>query len=595
MMNIDNPFKAFRFTHLLSLLTLLFLPVYGNGADAPLPQPTTRQQTIHPVAVPAESPHIPPSQVDKYGVYGYSAWQTGPGEDVGRRLDLMPTGYKRAPNATRLLSFFAMSDIHITDKESPAQAFYIGWSAAFGAGATPFSSAYSPVILSTTHVLDAAIRAVNTLHRKTPFDFGIFLGDAVNNGQYNELRWYIDVIDGKYITPSSGAHRGADTIDYQKPYQAAGLDPSIPWYQNIGNHDQFWSGVNYPNEKIMKALIGSEIMNTGADPADSNSVNLKGAFMGVVDGTTSYGLIVGAGLTEEFQTTPTVVADLNRHALATTSSASLDWMKEFFNSTSSPKGHGFTQSNLDDDFACYTFEPKADLPLKVIVLDDTAKLNIPSVGQEYYAKGAIDQKRFDWLVNELQKGQDAGQLMIVATHIPINPQRGLFNAIKVKLFAAFPFSLKTDEELIATLHNYPNLILLIAGHAHRNVVTPQPSPDPAHPENGFWEVETPSLRDFPQQFRTFDIRRNSDNTVSIVATSVDPASAEGSPAAKSRGYTIGAFRVFSGIPTLNDTTSRVYNVELVKQLTPAMQTKIAPSGSPLGPAGWENRTWLGYW
>ncbi|MBV5336803.1 MAG: TIGR03768 family metallophosphoesterase, partial [Deltaproteobacteria bacterium] len=72
---------------------------------------------------------------------------------------------------------------------------------------------------------------INVVHKKSPFDFGIGLGDAINNTQYNELRWYIDVIDGKVITPSSGANIGADTIDYQKPFQAAGLDKSIQFYQ----------------------------------------------------------------------------------------------------------------------------------------------------------------------------------------------------------------------------------------------------------------------------------------------------------------------------------------------------------------------------
>jgi hypothetical protein len=130
---------------------------------------------------------------------------------------------------------------------------------------------------------------------------------------------------------------------------------------------------------------------------------------------------------------------------------------------------------------------------------------------------------------------------------------------------------------MADLHNYPNLILLICGHRHDNVVTAQPfdAADPTkNPTQSFWEVETPSLRDFPQEFRTFDIRRNSDNNISILVTDVDPAVRDGSPAAKSRGYAIGAARVFQDI-TLSNTSSQAYNAELVKQLTHEMQAKIA--------------------
>jgi hypothetical protein len=116
-----------------------------------------------------------------------------------------------------------------------------------------------------------------------------------------------------------------------------------------------------------------------------------------------------------------------------------------------------------------------------------------------------------------------------------------------------------------------------------NVVTPQPSPDPTnHPEYGFWEVETPSLRDFPQQFRTWEILRNSDNSISILTTDVDPVVEPGSPADKSRGYAIGAARISGGKASFTDTSSHAYNAELVKQLSPAMQTNIARYGGPLG-------------
>jgi metallophosphoesterase (TIGR03768 family) len=486
------------------------------------------------------------------------------------RTDLAP-GYANAPNAARLLTFFSISDIHIADKESPAQPIYIGWSSGFGSGQ---SSAYSPVILSTPHVLDAAVQTVNALHKKSPFDFGISLGDACNNTQYNELRWYIDVLDGKVITPSSGAHIGADTIDYQKPFKAAGLDKSIPWYQVIGNHDQFWMGSAYEFSKTMQAHVGSTILDMGTDPSAVVALNETGVYMGVIDGSTPYGDVIKAGPEANFSTPPTVIADTNRRSLATSISSSLNWMGEFFKTTSNPIGHGFTQANLDSDFASYSFMPKSNIPIKVIVLDDTCK----GEGQPNYAAGCLDQPRIDWLKAELKEGQDNNKLMIIAAHIPILPQVSLTDPTITSL------SHLNSPAMLAELHTYPNLILWISGHRHMNVVTPQPYDPTAvpaqSPANSFWEVETASLRDFPQQFRTFDIRRNSDNTISIIITNVDPAVRAGSPAAKSRGYAIGAARVF-GDSALSDTSSHAYNAELVKQLTSPMQAIIAPLGSAI--------------
>ena len=121
---------------------------------------------------------------------------------------------------------------------------------------------------------------------------------------------------------------------------------------------------------------------------------------------------------------PIVAADRRRRALSTDTSTSLNWMKQFFNTTSEPKGHGFTQENLDRDFVSYTFEPKASVPLKVIVLDDTCKeIPFTSSGKHaVYAHGCLDQTRYDWLVNELDQGQAEGKLMIIAAHLPVGPQ-----------------------------------------------------------------------------------------------------------------------------------------------------------------------------
>jgi hypothetical protein len=92
----------------------------------------------------------------------------------------------------------------------------------------------------------------------------------------------------------------------------------------------------------------------------------------------------------------------------------------------------------------------------------------------------------------------------------------------------------------------------IAGHRHLNTVKAFVSPDPARPEMGFWQVETSSLRDYPQQFRTFDIRLNSDYSISIVTVDVDPAVKKGSPAAKSRQYSIAAQQIIQNNLTQNN-------------------------------------------
>lgn len=528
---------------------------------------TTAQRQVCPVAVPATAVEINPGDVVDYATYGYSAWNFGGPLSHILRRDLAPA-YTGAPNVARLLFYYSMSDIHIADKESPAQANYIGLSAGYG---SQESSAYSPIILSTPQVLDAAVQTINALHQVTPFDFGLSLGDACNNSQYNELRWFIDAIDGKVITPSSGAHVGASTIDYQKPFYAAGLNPAIPWYQVIGNHDQFWMGSAFEVLKTRSAHIGSGILNIGDNPKHPD-IDSTGAYMGVVNGSTIYGDIVGDGPVADFPTAPTVIADANRHTMASLASTTQDWMSEFFNTTTMPVGHGFSQDNLKSGMACYSFVPKSDIPIKFIVLDDTVK----GPDQANYAAGALDDTRYQWLVDELRAGQRANQLMVIAAHVPILPQNSLTDTTP---FPMWPGPDYTEDYVLNMLHTYPNLILWMAGHRHVNVVTPQPGPN-SEPTLGFWEVETCSLRDHPQQFRTFDIRRNSDNTVSIIITNVDPAVQSGSPAYKSRGYAVGAARVYLTYP-LSDTTSHSYNAELVVQLTPVMQSVISQAGSTL--------------
>lgn len=546
---------------------------------------TTRQRAIVPDSVTSVANTILPWDPSKFKENGYGRWHyVVPGVDKGKDPRIMPTGYdvSSVTNVASLLSFFTIADTHVYDKESPSQPFYLLMKHFVNDPIPGSIPGITYTMLYTTHILDAAIQTVNALHKQKSFDCGLFLGDAANNSQYNEVRWYIDVIDGKPITPSSGAHAGADTIDYQKPYKAAGLDKTIPWYQTKGSHDNFWFGANFVIDYFRRNYVGGDILklNDIFNPADSSLY-----YMGTVDGSTRYGDIIGAGPVNTTSAI-TVAVDLDRYSLTMNK-----WMNEFFDTSSKPVGHGFTKDNLDKDFASYSFEPKSNMPIKIIMLDDTQSEQSQNDTNPApnYGNGSLDLARYEWLLNELDMGQAEGKLMIIATHVPIGvapfgtnstgswgPDSYINNITDARL----PENQLTDTKLIAALQKYPNFILWLAGHQHNNQVTPFKSPDPNHPEYGFWEVQTASLRDFPQQFRTFDIVRNSDNTISIIITNVDPAVRDGSPAAMSRFYAIAASQLYNS-PTSLSTPTGTYNAELIIQLSPEMQTKIQNYGTPI--------------
>ncbi|MGD7034273.1 TIGR03768 family metallophosphoesterase [Methylotuvimicrobium buryatense] len=575
---------------------------------------TTLDRTIKPE--PTSGAILPEylNRISEYDQNGYGVWSYGEALVCEQRFDIM--GVYNPPESnhpTTLLRFFSISDIHITDKESPSQLIYMQQlnQCGFEAGVT---SVYSPVMMYTPHVLDAAIQTVNALHQNQPIDFGISLGDACNSTQYNELRWYIDVIDGKVIKPSSGAHEGADDIDYQKPFKAAGLDPSIPWYQAIGNHDHFWLGSIPPDGKygddpsLRESCTSDEVIAMSNALCRANDIYSYKTpeetlyYMGVIDGATPNGEIVKYGQVENFSAPPKVVADSDRYSLT-----KMQWVKEFFNTSTEPVGHGFSlvPTGQEAGFACYSFVPKVNIPIKVIVLDNTQREDDQSTS--IHGHGFLDEARWQWLKAELAEGDDQDQLMIIAAHIPIGVQKaGTY-------MEWFDNSANPDEpqnavdlpELLEELHSHPNLLMWIAGHRHVNAVKAFESPDPVDaPEKGFWQVETSSLHDFPQQLRMFDIKLNSDYTISIVTTNVDPAAKEGTPAWTSRKYVVAAQQIVNTEsiyqadnrsnylvdpatqnearvdgkvvmdPSIRPMPTGSYNAELLKQLSPAMMAKM---------------------
>ena len=109
-----------------------------------------------------------------------------------------PGSRLRLPRTASLLNFLQLSDFQMVDEESPARVEFFDSSQRIP-GLNPFSAAYRPQETLTTQVTEAMVRqARNTVSPVTgaPLDLTILTGDNADSQQFNETRWFIDILDG---------------------------------------------------------------------------------------------------------------------------------------------------------------------------------------------------------------------------------------------------------------------------------------------------------------------------------------------------------------------------------------------------------------
>ena len=104
-----------------------------------------------------------------------------------------------------------LSDTHVMDHQSPGRAELVD---RFSDPDSPLRPAvgiigtYRAQELFTYQVAEAMIRAVRQITAApvsaAPLDFAVLTGDATDNCQLNELRSYIDLLDGGEVVPDSG-------------------------------------------------------------------------------------------------------------------------------------------------------------------------------------------------------------------------------------------------------------------------------------------------------------------------------------------------------------------------------------------------------
>lgn len=103
-------------------------------------------------------------------------------------------------------------------------------------------------------------------------------------------------------------------------------------------------------------------------------------------------------------------------------------------------------------------------------------------------KGKIDDKQYGWLQGMLKNAKGDKELVLVFGHHPLGPE---------DQWHENPWRDNTYEDVINLFHEYPNLVAYFCGHTHEQKV--RFIEDPNNPKEGFWEINSGSILDYPQE------------------------------------------------------------------------------------------------
>ena len=490
----------------------------------------------------------------------------------------------RAGDRRSLLMFAQLTDPQIADEMSPARVDF-----ADPAGGD-IRSSWRPQEAMGLQVFDATVRAVNA-NRRSPVRQGngrrarlalaLTTGDLADNQQLNETRWFRDVLDGRRVDPFSGkpigpgnecagasqatidainadvaARRYTGVQDYddyasapddrkagfwdpdvappggayaafpryaglmeraQEPFTAAGLD--VPWYISRGNHDGLIQGNAPASTDLFRSIaVGclKVFPSPAFDPAQFAGVSDDELFAAFGDPSFIAQLIAGGR---------SVAPDPDRRIVSKAEYRRL-------------AGHGFNrtpkaQLNASDGTASYyAFTPRRGI--RFVSLDTVAE----GGGDD----GNVDDPQYRWLKAELSRARRRDQLVVVVGHHTLasmdNPRND--EAAGTCDFDGEPGcdadprrstpihrGLAGPKTVKALLAGTPNVIAYVAGHTHRNTV----GFNRGRRGRGFWEINTASHIDWPQQSRLIEIMDNGDGTLSLFGTVVDTAAPAAAPPA----------------------------------------------------------------